>query len=71
MHAHEQKKKHDSSNFKIQFFLLFQKMAEEVLQFNVASVVEDVLQQHGKRLANTDNSASRRAEEACMIHHLS
>ncbi|XP_047978248.1 kinesin-like protein KIN-14I [Salvia hispanica] len=41
-------------------------MAEEVLQFNVASMVEDVLQQHGKRLANTDNFASRSAEEASL-----
>ncbi|XP_041999627.1 kinesin-like protein KIN-14I isoform X2 [Salvia splendens] len=41
-------------------------MAEEVLQFNVASMVEDVLQQHGKRLANTDNLASSKAEEASL-----
>ncbi|KAL1545996.1 Kinesin-like protein KIN-14I, variant 2 [Salvia divinorum] len=41
-------------------------MAEEVLQFNVASMVEDVLQQHGKRLADTDNFASRRAQEASL-----
>ncbi|KAK6159853.1 hypothetical protein DH2020_003234 [Rehmannia glutinosa] len=39
-------------------------MAEGVLQFDVASVVEDVLQQHGKRLCDID-LASRKAEEAC------
>lgn len=39
------------------------------MEFNVASLVEDVLQQHGKRLSEADNFASRRAQEAaCMIH---
>ncbi|KAI3445386.1 hypothetical protein Pfo_002051 [Paulownia fortunei] len=40
-------------------------MAEGVLQFDVASVVEDVLQQHGKRLSDID-LASRKAEEASL-----
>ncbi|KAL3814653.1 hypothetical protein ACJIZ3_015921 [Penstemon smallii] len=40
-------------------------MAEAVLQFNVASVLEDVLQQHGKRLSDID-LASRKAEEASL-----
>ncbi|XP_057779696.1 kinesin-like protein KIN-14I [Salvia miltiorrhiza] len=40
-------------------------MAEGVLQFNVASMVEDVLQQHGKRLGETD-FASRRAQETSL-----
>lgn len=35
-----------------------------MLQFDAASVVEDVLQQHGKRLSDID-LASRKAEEAC------
>ena len=39
---------------------------EAVLAFSVASVVEDVLQQHGKRLSDID-LASRKAEEACTI----
>lgn len=46
-------------------------MGEGVLQFNVASIVEDVLQQHGKRFGDMD-LASRRAQGACMIislHH--
>ncbi|KAK4491364.1 hypothetical protein RD792_002103 [Penstemon davidsonii] len=38
---------------------------EEVLQLNVTSVVEDVLQQHGKRLSDID-LASRKAEEASL-----
>ncbi|XP_011087452.1 kinesin-like protein KIN-14I [Sesamum indicum] len=38
-------------------------MAEGLLQVDVASVVEDVLQQHGKRLSDID-LASRKAEEA-------
>lgn len=37
-----------------------------MVQFDVASVVEDVLQQHGKRLCDID-LASRKAEEACTI----
>lgn len=37
-----------------------------MLQFNMASMVEDVLQQHGKRLCDI-NMASRKAQEACMI----
>ena len=37
-----------------------------VLDFSVASVVEDVLQQQGNRLSDVD-LASRKAEEACMI----
>ncbi|KAL1549553.1 Kinesin-like protein KIN-14I, variant 2 [Salvia divinorum] len=41
-------------------------MAEGVLQFNVASLVEDVLQQQGKRLSEADNFASRRAQEASL-----
>ncbi|KAI3448524.1 hypothetical protein Pfo_005189 [Paulownia fortunei] len=40
-------------------------MAEGVLQFNVASMVEDVLQQHGKRLSDID-LASRKAQEASL-----
>ncbi|KAK6159847.1 hypothetical protein DH2020_003228 [Rehmannia glutinosa] len=40
-------------------------MAEGLLQFDVASVVEDVLQQHGKRLCDID-LASRKAEEASL-----
>ena len=36
-----------------------------MLQFNVASMVEDVLQQHGKKLGETD-FASRRAQEASL-----
>ncbi|KAA8545222.1 hypothetical protein F0562_020006 [Nyssa sinensis] len=38
---------------------------EGILPFNVASVVEDVLQQHGKRLSDID-LASRKAEEASL-----
>ncbi|KAL3843513.1 hypothetical protein ACJIZ3_000916 [Penstemon smallii] len=38
---------------------------EGVLQLNVTSVVEDVLQQHGKRLSDID-LASRKAEEASL-----
>ncbi|KAL0375797.1 UNVERIFIED_CONTAM: Kinesin-like protein KIN-14I [Sesamum calycinum] len=38
-------------------------MAEGVLQFNVASMVENLLQQHGKRLHDID-LASRKAQEA-------
>ncbi|KAL0384782.1 UNVERIFIED_CONTAM: Kinesin-like protein KIN-14G [Sesamum radiatum] len=38
-------------------------MAEGLLQVDVASLVEDVLQQHGKRLSDID-LASRKAEEA-------
>lgn len=38
---------------------------EGVLTFSVASVVEDVLQQHGKRLNDVD-LASRKAEEASL-----
>ncbi|KAL3636954.1 hypothetical protein CASFOL_019253 [Castilleja foliolosa] len=40
-------------------------MAEAVLQLNVASMVEDVLQQHGKRLSDID-LASRKAQEASL-----
>ncbi|KAL3632745.1 hypothetical protein CASFOL_025729 [Castilleja foliolosa] len=40
-------------------------MAEGVLQFNVASMVVDVLQQHGKRLSDMD-LASRKAQEASL-----
>ena len=36
---------------------------EGIFPFSVASVVEDVLQQHGKRLCDID-LASRKAEEA-------
>lgn len=36
------------------------------MQIAFASVVEDVLQQHSKRLCDID-LASRKAEEACMI----
>ena len=39
---------------------------EGILPFSVASVVEDVLQQHGKRLSDID-LASRKAEEACAF----
>ncbi|CAI9103478.1 OLC1v1001965C4 [Oldenlandia corymbosa var. corymbosa] len=38
---------------------------EELLQFSVASMVENVLQQHGKRLYDID-LASRKAEEAAL-----
>ncbi|PSS28845.1 Kinesin-like protein [Actinidia chinensis var. chinensis] len=38
---------------------------EGILPFSVASVVEDVLQQHGKRLSDID-LASRKAEEASL-----
>ncbi|KAK2971892.1 hypothetical protein RJ640_013717 [Escallonia rubra] len=38
---------------------------EGILQFSVASMVEDVLQQHGKRLSDVD-LASRKAEEASL-----
>ncbi|KAF7805073.1 kinesin-like protein KIN-14G [Senna tora] len=38
---------------------------EKVLAFSVASVVEEVLQQHGTQLSDI-NLASRQAEEACM-----
>lgn len=38
---------------------------EQVL---LASVVEDVLQQHGTRLSDR-GLASRKAEEACMTNH--
>lgn len=41
---------------------------EGIVQFSVASVVEDVLQQ-GKRLSDID-FASRKAEEACMFIYL-
>lgn len=37
-----------------------------MLQINVASLVEDVLQQHGKRLSDID-LASRKAHEACKM----
>ncbi|KAL2231272.1 UNVERIFIED_CONTAM: Kinesin-like protein KIN-14G [Sesamum indicum] len=40
-------------------------MAEGVLQFNVASMVENLLQQHGKRLHDID-LASRKAQEASL-----
>ncbi|KAL2514919.1 P-loop nucleoside triphosphate hydrolase superfamily protein with CH (Calponin-like proteiny) domain [Forsythia ovata] len=40
-------------------------MADGVLQFNVESVVQDVLQQQGKRLCDID-FASRKAEEASL-----
>ncbi|KAL0387376.1 UNVERIFIED_CONTAM: Kinesin-like protein KIN-14I [Sesamum radiatum] len=40
-------------------------MAEGVLQFNVASMVENLLQQHGKRLHDID-FASRKAQEASL-----
>ncbi|KAL0348062.1 UNVERIFIED_CONTAM: Kinesin-like protein KIN-14I [Sesamum angustifolium] len=40
-------------------------MAERVLQFNVASMVENLLQQHGKRLHDID-LASRKAQEASL-----
>ncbi|KAG6427335.1 hypothetical protein SASPL_111577 [Salvia splendens] len=36
------------------------------MEFNVASLVEDVLQQQGKRLSEADNLASRRAQEASL-----
>ncbi|XP_042049841.1 kinesin-like protein KIN-14I [Salvia splendens] len=36
------------------------------MEFNVASLVEDVLQQQGKRLSDADNFASRRAQEASL-----
>lgn len=39
---------------------------EQVLPFSVASVVEDVLHQHGARTRQLD-LASRKAEEACML----
>lgn len=39
---------------------------EELLDFSVASMVEDVLQQNGKMLNDLD-LASRKAEEACML----
>ncbi|KAK3036758.1 hypothetical protein RJ639_029723 [Escallonia herrerae] len=38
---------------------------EGIFQFSVASMVEDVLQQHGKRLSDID-LASRKAEEASL-----
>ncbi|XP_021821255.1 kinesin-like protein KIN-14I isoform X1 [Prunus avium] len=38
---------------------------EQVLPFSIASVVEDVLQQHGSRLSDID-LASRKAEEASL-----
>ncbi|KAM7478414.1 hypothetical protein LguiA_026627 [Lonicera macranthoides] len=40
----------------------------ETLQLSMASVVEDVLQQHGKRLSDID-LASRKAEEASLRRH--
>ncbi|GER55428.1 kinesin motor family protein, partial [Striga asiatica] len=40
-------------------------MAEGILQFNVASMVEDILQQHRKRLDDID-LASRKAQEASL-----
>ncbi|KAK4424578.1 Kinesin-like protein KIN-14G [Sesamum alatum] len=40
-------------------------MAEGVLQFNVESMVENLLQQHGKRLHDID-LASRKAQEASL-----
>ena len=43
--------------------------AEPVLTFSLASVVEDVLQQHDGRL--DVNLASRKAEEACIYHPFS
>lgn len=39
---------------------------EQVLPFSVASIVEDVLQQHGALTSHID-FASRKAEEACMF----
>jgi hypothetical protein len=41
---------------------------EQVLPFSVASLIEDVLQQHGTRLSDR-GLASRKAGEACMINH--
>lgn len=41
---------------------------EQVLAFNVASVVADVLQQHGPRFSDI-NFASRKADEACNDLH--
>lgn len=38
--------------------------AEAALSFSVASVVEDVLQQHGTPFTDLDLVQSRRAEEA-------
>uniref|UniRef100_A0A5B6YLE4 Putative kinesin-4-like n=1 Tax=Davidia involucrata TaxID=16924 RepID=A0A5B6YLE4_DAVIN len=39
---------------------------ERILPFSVASVVEDVLHQHGKRLTSDIDLASRKAEEASL-----
>lgn len=39
--------------------------SEGILQFSVASVVGDVLQQHGKKL-NAIDLVSRKANEDCM-----
>ena len=39
---------------------------EQVFPFSVASVVEDVLQQHGVRPRNID-LASKKSEEDCMF----
>lgn len=42
---------------------------EQPLPFSVASVVEDVLQQHGTRSSDV-RFQSRKADEACMINLL-
>lgn len=40
---------------------------EQVIPLSVASLVEDVLHQHGARTKQLD-LASRKTEEACMLH---
>jgi hypothetical protein len=41
---------------------------EQVLSSSVASMIEDILQQHGARFSDR-GLASRKAGEACMINH--
>lgn len=48
--------------------MLKEMTTEQVLTFNVASVVADVLQKHGPRFSDI-NLASRKADEACNNLH--
>lgn len=49
-----------------ELFTVLEMESEGVLQISAASVVEEVLQQHGSRFCDID-FASRRAEEAGLI----
>lgn len=42
--------------------------SQGMLDFSVVAMVDDVIQQHGKRLSDID-LASRKANEACMFFY--